>query len=92
MFIVHKYVSDNEITNIYSEIHIQQYFSLHRGGDSLLVDGTGVPREKREERGLLKVMVFNATFNNISVYIVVEISCWWMKPEYPEKRERREAS
>ena len=33
-----------------------------------------------------RFMVFNATFNNISV-----ISCqfyWWRKPEYPEKKPR----
>ena len=30
-------------------------------------------------------MVFNATFNNISVYIAVVIKYWWRKPEYPEK-------
>ena len=28
----------------------------------------------------VRVMVFNATFNNISV-----ISYWWRKPEYPQK-------
>jgi hypothetical protein len=30
-----------------SESHVQQYFSLHRGGDFLLVDETGVPRPTR---------------------------------------------
>jgi hypothetical protein len=30
------------------------------------------------------VMVFNATFNNISV-ISWWSACWWRKPEYPEK-------
>jgi hypothetical protein len=34
------------------------------------------------------LMVFSTTFNNILVYIVVGISYWWMKPDYPEKRER----
>jgi len=29
-------------------------------------------------------MIFNATFNNISV-ISWQYFCWWRKPEYPEK-------
>jgi hypothetical protein len=31
-------------------------------------------------------MVFNATFNNISVIIIMAMKFyWWRKPEYPEK-------
>jgi len=29
-------------------------------------------------------MVFNATFNNISVYRGIQLY-WWRKPEYPER-------
>ena len=32
----------------------------------------------------VKVMVFNATFNNISVICGGKLCCW-RKPEYPEK-------
>ena len=30
------------------------------------------------------VMVFDATFNNISVIYIGYQFCWWRKPEYPE--------
>jgi hypothetical protein len=32
----------------------------------------------------VRVMVFNATFNNISVILRGQFY-WWRKPEYPEK-------
>ena len=32
----------------------------------------------------IRVMVFNATFNNISLYIGCQFY-WWRKQEYPEK-------
>jgi hypothetical protein len=36
-------------------------------------------------RGLgVMVMVFDATFNNISVIYIGYQFCWWRKPEYPE--------
>jgi len=33
----------------------------------------------------IRVMVFNATFNNISVIYRGGQFYWWRKPEYPEK-------
>ena len=33
----------------------------------------------------VRVMVFNATYNNISVKKSGSQSYWWRKPEYPEK-------
>jgi len=33
----------------------------------------------------VRVMVFKATFNNISVISWWSVFYWWMKPEYPEK-------
>jgi hypothetical protein len=32
----------------------------------------------------VRIMVFNATFNNISVISLGSVY-WWRKPEYPEK-------
>ena len=32
----------------------------------------------------IMVMVFDATFNNISVIYIGYQFCWWRKPEYPE--------
>ena len=34
--------------------------------------------------GLLRVMLFNVTFNNILVYRGGQFY-WWKKPKYPEK-------
>ena len=34
---------------------------------------------------LVWFMVFNATFNNISVILWQSVFYWWRKPEYPEK-------
>ena len=33
----------------------------------------------------VRIMVLNATFNNISVLLCCRVLLWWRKPEYPEK-------
>jgi hypothetical protein len=39
---------------------------------------------KNQDKNMVRVRVFNATFNNISVYRGGQFY-WWKKPEYLEK-------
>jgi hypothetical protein len=45
---------------------------------------------RKHHKGI-RVMVFNATFDNISVILWRSVY-WWRKPEYPEKTTKRPAA